>query len=50
MKFPDNFMKQCKDNENETQFIPLDANNNIKRMAMEQVLYAQVVMLLRNGL
>ena len=28
--FPDDFMKQCKDNENEAQFIPLDVKNNIE--------------------
>ena len=34
-KFPDNFMKQCKDNENDAQFIPLNVRKkNIKRMAM----------------
>ena len=25
--FPDDFMKQCKDNENEARFIPLEVNN-----------------------
>ena len=43
-------MKQCKDNENESQFIPLDMKNNIKRMATEQGLYAQVVKLRRKYL
>ena len=43
-------MKQCKDNENEAQFIPLDVKNNIKRMAMENGLYAQVVKLLWKNL
>ena len=38
-------MKQCKDNANEAQFIPLEVKNNIKRMATEQGLYAQVVKL-----
>ena len=38
-------MKECKGNENEAQFIPLDENNNIKWMAMEQKLYAQVIKL-----
>ena len=43
--FPDDFMKQCKDNEDEAQFIPLKIKNNIKRMGTEQGLYAQVVKL-----
>ena len=43
-------MKQCKDNENEAQFIPLEIKNNIKRMAMEQGLYAQVIKLCRKDL
>ena len=43
-------MKQCKDNGNEDQFIPLGVKINIKLMAMEQGLYAQVVMLLRKDL
>ena len=29
-EFPEDFMKQCKDNEKEAQFIPLDVKNNIK--------------------
>ena len=37
--FSDGFMQQCKDNVNYIQFIPLEVKNNIKRMAMEQVLY-----------
>ena len=37
-------MKQYKDNENKAQFIPIEIKN-IKRMAMEQGLYTQVVML-----
>ena len=36
-------MKKCKDNLFEARFIPLE-NNNIKRMAMEQGLYAQLIM------
>ena len=35
-------MQQCKDNANESQFIPLEIENNIKRMATEKVLYEQV--------
>ena len=38
-------MKQCKDNENEAQFIPLGSKYNIKRMATEQGSYEHVVML-----
>ena len=38
-------MQQCKDNANEAQFIPLDVKNNIKRVVMEQGLYAQMVKL-----
>ena len=48
--FLDNLMKQCKDNSNEARFIPLEIKNNIKRMEMEQGLYAQVVMLHRKDL
>ena len=48
--FPDNFTKQCKDNANETQFIPNEIKNNINRISMEQGLYAQVVKLRRNNL
>ena len=48
--FPDDFMKQCKDNENEAQFIQLQIKNNIKRMEMEQGLYAKVVKLRQKDL
>ena len=48
--FPNNFMKHCKDNSNEAQFIPLEVKNKIKQMAMEQGLYSQVVNLHRNNL
>ena len=34
-----------KNNANDAQFLPLEVKNNIKRMATEQVLYAQVVIL-----
>ena len=43
-------MKQCRDDESEAQFIPLHAKNNIKRMAIEQGLYAQVVKLRQKDL
>ena len=36
------FMQQCKDNANEAQLIPLETKKNIKLIAIEQVLYAQV--------
>ena len=44
------FYKKCKDNANEDINIPIEVKNNIKRMAMEQVLYAQVVMISRKDL
>ena len=43
-------MQQCKDNVNEAQVIPLDMKNNMKRVAMEQSLKAQVAKLRRKGL
>ena len=43
--FPDDFIKQCKDNENKAQFVPLDVKNKIKKMSIEQGLYTQVVKL-----
>ena len=48
--FSDTFMQQCKDNVNDAKCIPLEMKSSIKRMAMEQVLYAQVVNLLRKYL
>ena len=45
--FSDDFMKKCKYNANEAQFIPIEMKNNIKRMAMEQGLYSQEVKLRR---
>ena len=48
--FPGGFMKECKNNSNEAQFIPLEVKNNIKRMAMDQGLYAQVIMIRRKDL
>ena len=42
--------KKCKNNANEAQFLPLEVKNNIKQMAMEQGLYAQVGMLRRKYL
>ena len=48
--FPDYFIRECKNNSNEAQFIPSDVKNNIKLMATEQGLYAQVVKLRRKDL
>ena len=44
---PGGFIKECKNNSNEAQFIPRQVKNNIKRMEMEQGLYAQVIMIRR---
>ena len=43
--FSGDFMQKFKYNENFAQFIPLEMKNNIKRMATELGLYAQVIML-----
>ena len=43
--FSDDFIKECKNNSNESRDIPREVKNNIKRMAMEQGLYSQVIML-----
>ena len=48
--FSDDFIKKCMDNSNKARDIPRDVKNNIKRMAMEQGLYAQVIMLHREDL
>ena len=42
---PENFIRDCKNNSNKARNIPRDVKNNIKQMAMEQILYAQVVKL-----
>ena len=47
---PDDFIRECKMNSNEPRFISSDVKNNIKRMATEQILYAQVVKLRRKEL
>ena len=47
---PDDFIRECKNNSNEPQFISSDVKNIIKRMEMEQSLYAQVVKLRRKDL
>ena len=41
--FPDDFIIECKNNSNEPQFISSVVKNNMKRMTMEQSLYAQVI-------
>ena len=48
--FPDAFIKKCKQCPNVPQTISNDVKNNIKRMAMEQSLYAQVIMFRRKDL
>ena len=48
--FPTAFITKCKLYPNEPQFISQDVKNNIKRMAMEQSLYAQVIMFWRKDL
>ena len=48
--FPDNFIEKCEDNANEAINIPIEVKNNIKRMAVEQVLYAQVLKLRQKDL
>ena len=42
--FPDDF-KNCKNTTNETQFVPLKVKKKHLKMAMEQIFYAQVVVL-----
>ena len=48
--FPTDFIAKCKLYPNEPQFITQDVKNNIKRMAIEQSLYAQVIKFRRNDL
>ena len=48
--FSDDFIKECKDNSNEARDIPRKVKNKIKRMEMEQGLYAQVIILRREDL
>ena len=47
---PEDFIRECKNNSKEAQFIPSDVTNIIKRMEIEQSLYAQVVKLRRKDL
>ena len=48
--FSDDFIKERKDNSNESHDIPRKVKNNIKRMATEQGLYAKLIMLRRKDL
>ena len=48
--FPDAFIKECKNNSNEAKFILREVKNNIKWMAMEQELYAQVMVIRQKDL
>ena len=48
--FPTVFITKCKLYPNEPQFITQDVKNNIKCMAMEQSLYAQVIKFWRKDL
>ena len=48
--FPDDFTTKCKQCPNKPQNISSDVKNNMKRMAMEQSLYAQVIMFRRKDL
>ena len=48
--FPDDFITKCKECPNVSQTISNDVKNNIKRMAMEQSLYAQVIMFRKKDL
>ena len=48
--FPDDFIRDCKNNPNKAQFISVDVKNNIKRMSTEQSVYSQVNRLRREDL
>ena len=48
--FPDDFITKCKQCPNEPQNISRDVKNNIKGMAMEQSLFAQVIVFRRKDL
>ena len=47
---PDDFIIECKNNSNKPRFISSDVKNDIKRIATEQILCAQVVKLWRKDL
>ena len=48
--FPGDFIRECKNNSKEAQFIPREVKNNIKLMTMEQGLYSQVIRIHRKDL
>ena len=48
--FPDNFIRDFKNNSNEARDIPHDIKNNMRQMEMEKSLYTQVVKLCRKDL
>ena len=48
--FPDDFIRDCKNNSNKAQFISADVKNNIKRMVTERSLYSQVIIVRRKDL
>ena len=45
--FPTNILDQCKNNPNETQFLPSEVKVDLKEKATEQELFAQGVMIRR---
>ena len=48
--FTDDFMKDCNNNKYQSHIIPIEVENNMKIMSVEQGLYAKVVMLCRKNL
>ena len=48
--FPSKILNQCKNNPNKPQNIPNEVRSDFRNMALENGLYAQVVMILRRGL
>ena len=48
--FSDDFIKECMYNSNEAHDIPREVKNNIKRMTIEQGLYAQSIRIRRKDL
>ena len=48
--FPSKFLNQCKNNPNGPQNIPNEVKADLKKMALENGLYAQVVMIRRREL
>ena len=47
--FSTTFKNQCKNNPNEPQNMPSEVKESLKKMDMENGLYAQVVMIRRRG-